>query len=1030
MVKMRSIDRIVRLGLIALWIALSMGPGSARAQTPSLTAQEPDAALDALVEETLASMSVADRVGQLFLITFDGNDVGFESDIAELIHGYRIGGVVLDPANRNFSNEMGNETVQQAAALVNRLQGLAYGLLAPEEDALQLDSTQLAAEPDALLEELTGVAPVNLPLFVGLQQLGDNLPETALRLGFTPLPSQMAIGATWNPNLARDVGAIVGTELEAVGVNLLLGPNLDVLDQPQASPVGRLGVHMFGGDSQWVGRMGQAYISGVHQGSQGRVATIAGHFPGAGDIDRLPDEEVSTVQRPLEELEQIALPPFHAVTGGDEPNNDHGGITDGLMSSQARYSAFQGSSLGRNTPIGLAPELEMVLEEQGFSEWRENGGILVSGELGAPAIRRHYATSTAEFPFRRIALDAFTAGHDLLYLGRFSNEESWESQRLNIKETIGFFQERYVDDPDLAQDVDDRVRRILRLKFDLYDAGEGAGATAVPLNAVLVDEAGVTAMAEAQDEALAVVAQTAREAISILYPNPREAADVLSRVPQAGEKILIISDSRLDRECADCMADPSVAPDEIRNIILRFFGPGATDQLTGDDITTRTFADLEGLLAAEAELVEAVPAGPAIPIPTVTPAPLPSPETEETEADETAAANVAPAPVMDGEPEDGLDANEKMALYIDEADWVIFAMLDVDEEEEPQSAAVKRFLRQHSDDLASKYVAVLALNAPYFLDATEISKLNAYYGVYSKTQPFLEDAVRALFRSYTPDGAPPVSVGGTRFSSLSERLSPDPGRFLALSASKSDGTILVDTASSDATPPTVDAGDPVLVQAGPVMDRNGNVVRDGQPVELVLTFDGDTTTQRVEQVSTRSGIAVKELQLDRGGLLEVAARAGEATSSEPLAMNVPPALDAGTTGVLASAPEAAAPPVETAAEVAMAEPAPVPVEVDPVVDLPTQDPIGPASLMIMLLTIMVMVSMLVILQVRIMPKRTLVHSILWAINCGLLAYIVYVFGWIPGTEWLQASLRVWGAALVVVVAMLAPLLWLQLRPEQ
>ena len=44
-------------------------------------------------------MSVADRVGQLFLITFDGNDVGFESDIAELIYGYRVGGVVLDPYN-------------------------------------------------------------------------------------------------------------------------------------------------------------------------------------------------------------------------------------------------------------------------------------------------------------------------------------------------------------------------------------------------------------------------------------------------------------------------------------------------------------------------------------------------------------------------------------------------------------------------------------------------------------------------------------------------------------------------------------------------------------------------------------------------------------------------------------------------------------------------------------------------------------------------------------------------------------------
>ena len=46
----------------------------------------------------------------------------------------------------------------------------------------------------------------------------------------------------------------------------------------------------------------------------------------------------------------------------------------------------------------------------------------------------------------------------------------------------------------------------------------------------------------------------------------------------------------------------------------------------------------------------------------MTPAPLPSPETEETEADETAAANVAPAPVIESGPEDGLDANEIVVI--------------------------------------------------------------------------------------------------------------------------------------------------------------------------------------------------------------------------------------------------------------------------------------------------------------------------------------------------------------------------------
>ncbi len=511
--------------------------------------------------------------------------------------------------------------------------------------------------------------------------------------------------------------------------------------------------------------------------------------------------------------------------------------------------------------------------------------MLVSGELGAPAIRRHYAVSPAEFPFRRIALDAFTAGHDLLYLGRFSSDDAWESQRFNIKETIGFFQERYVDDPDFAQDVDDRVRRILRLKLRLYGADEvQSPALPVPLQAVLADEDGLASLEEGRVDALAAVAQVARESISILYPDPREAAEVLSRVPQAGEKILIISDSRLDRECADCMVDPSVAPDEIRNIILRLYGPDATDQLVGDDITSRTFADLQELLDAETQ-----PSVAPIAIPTVTPAPTLAPTPDPaSEAAGLAEASPVPAAAAPARLEDdGLDKNSKTAKYIDEADWIIFAMLDVDEESHAQSVAVKRFLRQHSDDLASKYVAVFALNAPYFLDATEISKLNAYYGVYSKTQPFLDDAVRALFRSFTPDAAPPVSVGGTRFSSLAERLSPDPSRAIDVRVVDADGAVLVDRAlSEEEAPPVIEAGDPVQLRAGPIADRNGNVVRDGEVVEFVLTFDGDTAGQRIEQVPTRAGIAAREVEPDRGGVVEVVARSGEATSGKPLQMSV------------------------------------------------------------------------------------------------------------------------------------------------
>ena len=49
-------------------------------------------------------------------------------------------------------------------------------------------------------------------------------------------------------------------------------------------------------------------------------------------------------------------------------------------------------------------------------------------------------------------------------------------------------------------------------------------------------------------------------------------------------------------------------------------------------------------------------------------------------------------------------------------------------------------------------VVVLAYTAPYYLDATEISKLTAYYVFYGKTQPFIEASVRTLFGEVQPPG--------------------------------------------------------------------------------------------------------------------------------------------------------------------------------------------------------------------------------------------------------------------------------------
>lgn len=979
----------------------SVTPSPIPTHTPTLTATPtpsstptpgPDEILEARIDSLIAGMSVADRVGQLFVVTFQGSDIGPRSDVAELIEEYRVGGVVISPQKRNFSNYSGT-TPEDVARLTNQLQALAYGIYLSPTEALNVKGGGPAI-PGILQSGLEQRTPLEIPLLIGVEQGGDGLPATALRSGFTAIPPQMALGATWNPGLVEEVGAVHGREMRSVGINLLLGPALDVIEQPRPDLVTGLGLHMFGGEPFWVGRMGQAYVTGIHRGSAGRVATVAGHFPGLGGTDRRPDEEIATIQKSLQELQRIELPPFAAVT--ERPSSilrSDGSMaaTEALMSGHIRFSSFQGSR-ERTPPISLAQELGILLELGEFAQWREHGGILMSDALGVMAVRRYYDPQLQEFPRRRIALDAFTAGNDLLFLSDFSLTDSWLDERANIKETIIFFRERYTNDAEFAARVDASLRRILRMKLRLYGSVEpiaGAAAELPALNEALeIDIADVVVGPEdltdvfspqRQREAQVLLDQVASEALTIFFPDSPGLADPLPAPPGEDERILIFTDSRLLHECDGCLAEPVVEPTALEEIMLRLYGPEATNQLRRERIRSRTFAELNSLL--------------------------------------NGTANAAVAEALEGE--------------IVNADWLIFAMLDVDVANVDSSDAVKRFLRQRSDRLPGSKLVVLALNEPYFFDSTEIGKMTAFLGVYSKTQPFLEAAVRALFRAQTVTGAPPVSVPGTRFSNLVERLEPNPNQRIGLTLlneeivsqeAGGDGVVVIQA--------DLAVGDSLELQAGPILDRNGNAVPDGTPVNFRLLYEGEELAIQSSPVATRGGLARKSVLLERTGALLIAVHSVEATSSTEIRVRIAdPNVATDRTQIVVTNPEPAiTPPAQQAGPATVV---PTPAAVPPTSgegSLGTVE-VDVASLTIAMVTQMVVLALLLVVLVQVMPRQLLVQRLLWAMLVGWGAYILYGIDVLPGGVWIQVNLAPWDSVPIVVIGMLIPLVWLQFRRE-
>ncbi len=749
----------------------------------SINAQPADTA-----EAMLQAMTPEERVGQLFLVTFNGASLPEDHPALAMIGAGHISGVVLRAANDNFVG--GEQTVAAAQSLIETLQ---------------------RAEWEASLDE--EASQVYVPLLIGIAQEGNGPPYSEILNGLSTLPSEMAIGASWDPELARQVGEVLGSELTDLGFNLILGPSLDVLEDPRELGLGDLGVRTFGGDPYWVGLMGRAYIEGLHQGSAGQLGVIAKHFPGLGGSDRPIQEEASTVRKSLTQLQQIELAPFFNVTQG-APGEDLT-TADGLLTGHIRYQGFQGNIRDTTRPIGLDPDaFGQLLALPVFAEWRSAGGVTVSGELGSGALRRFYESLGQGFRGHLVARDAFLAGNDLLYLSEFQSDSD-PDQLTTVQNTLSFFAEKYRDDAIFAQQVDEAVLRVLRFKLRLFDDFD---LDAVLPSAELPDELGASGVA----------LLVARSGATLLSPATEEIANRIGGPPQIGERIVFISDVRTHQQCSTCEAQQWVGRTALEETILALYGTRAAGQVGAWNLTSLTIADLALYLGD------------------------------------------APA----GSPSIPLTAPEEVEQILRPADWLVFVTLKSDPAVFGSNALVE-LLDNRPDLVRDKRVVVFAMDEPYVLSATDVSKIDLYYALYGKTEAFIELAARLLFQELSAVGAPPVSVPGVGYD-LIEATSPDPNQVI---------TLHLPDAEEEQQPAGYAVGDIVAVETGAIVDHNGNTVPDGTPVEFVLAYQGETTSI-TQETTTSNGVAQLSVTLDRLGILSVQAVSEPVRVSEILQLNV------------------------------------------------------------------------------------------------------------------------------------------------
>ncbi len=223
----------------------------------------------------------------------------------------------------------------------------------------------------------------------------------------TGYPAGIALAASWDPALAERVGASMGQDARARGVNFLLGPGMNIYRAPMA---GR-NFEYLGEDPYLASRMAVAIVKGVQ--GQGVIATIKHYAGNNQEWDRM------TVSSDIDErtLREIYLPAFEAAV-----REGHAGA---IMDA---YNLVNGVYMTENQHLNI----EIAKKEWGFdgiimSDWgathdgvaAANGGLdleMPSGEFMnrqtlIPAIKEgKVSVATIDDKVRRILRKAIEFG--------------------------------------------------------------------------------------------------------------------------------------------------------------------------------------------------------------------------------------------------------------------------------------------------------------------------------------------------------------------------------------------------------------------------------------------------------------------------------------------------------------------------------------------------------------------------------------------------------------------------------------------
>jgi beta-glucosidase len=146
----------------------------------------------------------------------------------------------------------------------------------------------------------------------------------------TSLPSPVGLASTWDEQLVRRLARALGQEARAKGVDVLLGPTVNIV----RTPLSGRGFECFSEDPLLTARIAVAYVRGVQEAGVG--ATVKHYVANDSETDRRTyDARITELV-----LRELYLPPFEACVAEAD-----------VFLVMAAYNSVNGATMTANQPL-------------------------------------------------------------------------------------------------------------------------------------------------------------------------------------------------------------------------------------------------------------------------------------------------------------------------------------------------------------------------------------------------------------------------------------------------------------------------------------------------------------------------------------------------------------------------------------------------------------------------------------------------------------------------------------------------------